>query len=99
MHLPIRGKYTKKHGRVVAKFDHYCYMLGNSVGELNHGLFYRFLFVQVSGRSATGSPHARMGLTPTSHGCATAGDVDLAGQVAAQRGIPRLGPPRGLDRG
>lgn len=52
MHLPIRGKYTKKHGRVVAKFDHYCYMLGNSVGELNHGLFYRFLFVQVSGRLA-----------------------------------------------
>ena len=50
MHLPIRGKYTKKHGRVVAKFDHYCYMLGNSVGELNHGLFYRFLIAQARGQ-------------------------------------------------
>jgi palmitoyltransferase len=37
----------KKHGRIVAKFDHYCYMIGNSVGELNHGLFYRLVFVQV----------------------------------------------------
>ena len=34
LHLPIRSKYTKKSGRVIAKFDHYCYALGNSVGEL-----------------------------------------------------------------
>ena len=33
--------------RVVAKFDHYCYMLGNSVGELNHGRFYRMVFAQL----------------------------------------------------
>ncbi len=46
MHLPIRSKYTKKSGRVIAKFDHYCYALGNAVGELNHGAFWRFLFVQ-----------------------------------------------------
>jgi len=47
MLLPVRAKYCKKHGRCVAKFDHYCYALGNSVGELNHGAFWRFLFVQV----------------------------------------------------
>jgi hypothetical protein len=47
LHLPIRSKYTKKSGRVIAKFDHYCYALGNAVGELNHGAFWRFLFVQV----------------------------------------------------
>jgi len=47
MYLPIRAKYTKKHGRVVAKFDHYCYALGNSVGELNHGRFYRFILAQL----------------------------------------------------
>ena len=65
MHLPIRGKYTKKHGRVVAKFDHYCYMLGNSVGEMNHGLFYRFLFVQVSERLARRDRlHPRIGTNP-----------------------------------
>jgi hypothetical protein len=97
MYLPIRAKYTKKHGRVVAKFDHYCCArtawrtsspspaaraaptpaapcapwpcgawhsgrrgasptghaariadaLGNSVGELNHGRFYRFILAQL----------------------------------------------------
>ena len=47
MQLPIRAKFTKKTGRVIAKFDHYCYMLGNAVGERNHGAFWRFLFVQV----------------------------------------------------
>jgi len=47
MYLPIRAKYCKKHGRIVAKFDHYCYALGNSIGEMNHGHFYRTLFVQV----------------------------------------------------
>lgn len=48
MLLPIRAKFTKKTGRVIAKFDHYCYMLGNAVGERNHGTFWRFLFVQVA---------------------------------------------------
>ena len=79
LHVPIRGKYCKKHGRIVGarrnfwrkisaqfsrrnsrrtladglppsagKFDHYCYALGNSVGELNHGAFWRFLFVQTT---------------------------------------------------
>lgn len=47
MHMPIRAKFTKKTGRVIAKFDHYCYLLGNAVGERNHGAFWRFLFVQV----------------------------------------------------
>ena len=47
MYLPIRAKYCKKHGCIVAKFDHFCYLIGNSVGELNHGRFYRLLFVQV----------------------------------------------------
>ena len=46
MYLPIRGKYCKKHKRIVAKFDHYCYLLGNSVGEMNHGRFWRLLFAQ-----------------------------------------------------
>ena len=46
-YLPIRAKFCKKHQRVVAKFDHYCYALGNSVGELNHGRFYRLLLAQV----------------------------------------------------
>lgn len=45
-YLPIRAKFTKKHGRVVAKFDHYCYLLGNSIGEMNHGRFWRLLFAQ-----------------------------------------------------
>ena len=40
-------KYSKKHRRIIAKFDHYCYLLGNAVGEGNHGDFWRFLFVQV----------------------------------------------------
>ena len=43
--MPVQ--YTKKTGRVIAKFDHYCYLLGNAVGEGNHGDFWRFLFVQV----------------------------------------------------
>ena len=43
----VRVQYTKKTGRVIAKFDHYCYLLGNAVGEGNHGDFWRFLFVQV----------------------------------------------------
>ena len=47
MYLPIRAKFCKKHGRVVAKFDHYCYAVGNSIGELNHGRFYRLLCAQV----------------------------------------------------
>ena len=47
MYLPIRAKYVKKHGRIISKFDHYCYMLGNSVGELNHGRFWRLLAMQV----------------------------------------------------
>ena len=47
MYLPIRAKYCKKHGRIVAKFDHYCYVLENSVGELNHGRFYRCVLMQV----------------------------------------------------
>jgi len=47
MYTPIRAKFCKKHGRIVSKFDHYCYALGNSVGELNHGRFYRLLVVQV----------------------------------------------------
>jgi hypothetical protein len=47
MYLPIRAKYCKKHGRVVAKFDHYCYAVGTSIGELNHGRFYRLLCAQV----------------------------------------------------
>ena len=41
--IPIRAKWVKKHGRVVSKFDHYCYCVGNSVGELNHGAFWRLL--------------------------------------------------------
>ena len=40
-------QFSKKTGRVIAKFDHFCYLLGNAVGERNHGAFWRFLFVQV----------------------------------------------------
>jgi len=47
MLVPVRAKFCKKHGQVIGKFDHYCYLLGNSVGELNHGLFWRMLCVQV----------------------------------------------------
>jgi len=47
MYLPIRAKYCKKHGKVIAKFDHYCYAVGTSIGELNHGRFYRLLCMQV----------------------------------------------------
>jgi len=47
MYLPLRAKFCKKHQAIVAKFDHYCYVLGNSVGELNHGRFYRLVLVQL----------------------------------------------------
>lgn len=59
--VPIRAKFCKKHGRIVARFDHYCYLLGNSVGELNHGRFWILLVLQVTtiwlGRSVVGSVH------------------------------------------
>ena len=47
MYLPLRAKFCKKHGRIVAKFDHYCYVIGTSVGELNHGRYYRLLSCQL----------------------------------------------------
>ncbi|KAL1529304.1 hypothetical protein AB1Y20_000258 [Prymnesium parvum] len=59
MYLPIRAKYCKKHRAVIGKFDHYCYALGNSVGELNHGQFYRMVFMQEGGRCrASSTPNA-----------------------------------------
>ena len=47
MLVPLRAKYSKKHQKIVAKFDHYCHLLGNSVGELNHGRFWWLLLLQV----------------------------------------------------
>ena len=37
MYLPIRAKYCKKHGRVVAKFDHYCCTRHAGVGSFTIG--------------------------------------------------------------
>ena len=54
-HLAHAGK---KHGRIVAKFDHYCYLVGNSIGELNHGKFFRLLLAQVR------QPHDDPMMTP-----------------------------------
>ena len=43
------------------KFDHHCFWLGGCVGELNHGKFWTFLFVQTlllwSGFSISRSGH------------------------------------------
>lgn len=62
--LPIRAKYCKKHRQVVAKFDHYCYALGNSIGELNHGQFYRTLAVQVRQDFYIRAKHTGLGGIP-----------------------------------
>jgi hypothetical protein len=41
---PPRSKHCSATDRCVAKFDHYCPFVGNSIGALNHGWFIGFLF-------------------------------------------------------
>lgn len=36
---PLRSKYDRSSGRVVAKFDHYCPWVNNAVGARNHRVF------------------------------------------------------------
>mmetsp|Transcript_77408 Transcript_77408/g.136524 ORF Transcript_77408/g.136524 Transcript_77408/m.136524 type:complete len:809 (-) Transcript_77408:354-2780(-) len=43
---PNRSKYCKYTQRCVARFDHYCVWLGNSIGAKNHRYFLGFCFSQ-----------------------------------------------------
>lgn len=42
---PLRSKYSKASGRLVAKFDHYCPWVYNEVGVRNHKLFLAFVYL------------------------------------------------------
>ena len=44
---PIRSKYCTGSGFVVARMDHYCVWLNNSVGYGNHRAFYLLLLVHI----------------------------------------------------
>lgn len=48
---PIRSKYCTGSGFVVARMDHYCVWLNNSVGYGNHRAFYLFLFFHIVANS------------------------------------------------
>jgi palmitoyltransferase len=41
---PLRSKYSKANGRLVARFDHYCPWVYNEIGVRNHKLFITFVY-------------------------------------------------------
>jgi palmitoyltransferase len=43
---PIRSKYCANSGFVVARMDHYCVWLNNTIGYKNHRTFIIFLILQ-----------------------------------------------------
>jgi len=43
---PLRAAYDKRSDRIVAKFDHFCHVIGTSIGERNHAAFWWFLLAQ-----------------------------------------------------
>ena len=45
--IPFRAKHCKECNRCVRKYDHHCHWIGCCVGELNHRLFYGFIFLQM----------------------------------------------------
>ena len=46
--LSGRSKYCTQTGLVIARMDHYCVWLGNSVGFRNHRIFVLFLITQLA---------------------------------------------------
>jgi hypothetical protein len=44
---PVRSKYCRSSGFVVARMDHYCMWLNNSIGYGNHRIFMIFLYVHL----------------------------------------------------
>lgn len=44
--LPYRARHCKECNKCVRKFDHHCFWVGGCVGELNHGKFFAFCFLQ-----------------------------------------------------
>lgn len=47
-HLPLRARWCRRSERYVAKYDHYCHIIGTCVGERNHCRFWWFLLTQSS---------------------------------------------------
>eukprot|EP00940_MAST-03C_sp_MAST-3C-sp2_P001306 g1306.t1 len=45
-HLPLRARWCRQSRRFVAKYDHFCTVLGTCVGERNHCRFWWFLLFQ-----------------------------------------------------
>jgi len=45
-HLPLRCRWCKRNERYVAKYDHYCLVLGTCIGERNHCRFWWYLMSQ-----------------------------------------------------
>ena len=45
-HLPLRCRWCKRNEKYVAKYDHYCIVLGTCIGERNHCRFWWYLFAQ-----------------------------------------------------
>lgn len=43
----IYSKYCKRTGRVIARMDHYCIFINNSIGFKNHKIFVVFLISHV----------------------------------------------------
>lgn len=46
---PLRSKYSRFSGRLVARFDHYCPWVYNDVGVRNHKLFVAFIYAMAAG--------------------------------------------------
>ena len=55
----LRSKYCAQTGFVIARMDHYCVWLNNSVGFGNHRTFMIFIFVQLAATGATAALIAR----------------------------------------
>ena len=45
-HLPLRCRWCKRNEKYVAKYDHYCIVLGTCIGERNHCRFWWYLLAQ-----------------------------------------------------
>lgn len=41
--IPLRAKYCRHSKKIVAKYDHYCAIIGTCIGEKNHCRFWWFL--------------------------------------------------------